>query len=171
MPITQGRIGILGYSWGGLAGALLATRIPAAKCLISFDGSEFHHYGKAQDENNDFDGIRNSPDLKGPTLNIPYLRLESTLPDDDNVPETYDSVYDFRENLKAPIRIYSVHSSRHEDFSCLPYLTRLSGDRCGKNDLYPRIRELTVSFLQDQLTGGHQFQAIAGKEAAEISAK
>ena len=37
--IDFSKIGIIGYSWGGLTGAILADKIPDISCLISFDGS------------------------------------------------------------------------------------------------------------------------------------
>ncbi len=94
--IDFSKIGIIGYSWGGLAGAIVAGKIPNAGCLISLDGSEFHHYGNAKDENTDFDGIKNSPEFKNIHLAIPYLRLESwPLPDTAQK----DAVYNFSEKL------------------------------------------------------------------------
>jgi len=42
--VNFSKIGIIGYSWGGLSGAILAGKIPNVSCLISLDGSEFHHY-------------------------------------------------------------------------------------------------------------------------------
>jgi dienelactone hydrolase len=77
--IDFNRIGIVGYSWGGLAGAILAGKIPGVNCLVSLEGSEFHHYGNAKDENADFDAIRNGEDFMNIHLSIPYLRLESSL--------------------------------------------------------------------------------------------
>jgi pimeloyl-ACP methyl ester carboxylesterase len=71
------KIGVIGYSWGGLAGAVLAGKIPNVACLVSLDGSEFHHYGEAKEEDADFDGIKNSVDFKNMQLSMPYLRLES----------------------------------------------------------------------------------------------
>jgi len=35
--IDFSNIGIIGYSWGGLSGTILASKIPNATCLISFD--------------------------------------------------------------------------------------------------------------------------------------
>ena len=58
------RIGIVGYSWGGLAGSIVANRIPKVSCLISLDGSEFHHYENEIEGDNDFTGISNSSEFK-----------------------------------------------------------------------------------------------------------
>jgi predicted dienelactone hydrolase len=37
------KTGIVGYSWGGLAGAVLAGKLPDVSCIVSLEGSEFHH--------------------------------------------------------------------------------------------------------------------------------
>src|SRR5580765_337334 len=90
--IDFNKIGVVGYSWGGLAGVVLAGKIPDVNCLVSLEGSEFHHYGDAKDENADFDTIRDSKDFKNIHLSIPYLRLESS---PSTQPDKVDSVYNF----------------------------------------------------------------------------
>ncbi len=42
------KIGIVGYSWGGLGGTILADKIANVTCLVSLEGSENHHYGNAK---------------------------------------------------------------------------------------------------------------------------
>lgn len=42
--IDFSKIGIVGYSWGGLAASILASKIFNVACVVSLDGSEFHHY-------------------------------------------------------------------------------------------------------------------------------
>ncbi|MBS1502674.1 MAG: dienelactone hydrolase family protein, partial [Bacteroidetes bacterium] len=76
--IDFSRIALMGYSWGGMADAVLATRLRNVKCTISFDGSEFHHYGADKSEDADFDGIKNSAVFEKMKLNMPYFRLESS---------------------------------------------------------------------------------------------
>src|SRR5450631_1926246 len=56
--IEFSKIGIVGYSWGGLGGAILAGKIFNVQCLVSLEGSEFHHYGNEKVENANFDTIR-----------------------------------------------------------------------------------------------------------------
>ncbi|TDW96316.1 dienelactone hydrolase family protein [Dinghuibacter silviterrae] len=165
------RIGVVGYSWGGLAGTILAGKLSAAKCVVSFDGSEFHHYGPAKEENRNFDSIRYHADFAGMKLAVPYLRLESTLPDEDDKPEPFDSVYDFKEKLSGLIRIFAVDSSRHENFGCLPFVVKASGQHCGTEDPYPVIIGFTLSFLEDQLAGKHQFEAEKKRDAGKITQK
>src|SRR6185437_3948746 len=92
------KVGIIGYSWGGLSGSILASKIQNVACLISFDGSEFHHYGQEKSENADFDSIRYSRDFENMRISVPYLRLESS---PSVNPEKEDSIYDFTQKLSS----------------------------------------------------------------------
>jgi pimeloyl-ACP methyl ester carboxylesterase len=95
--VDASKIGIVGYSWGGLAGALLANRLPATACLVSLDGSEFHHYGTAKEDDDDFDGIKNSREFAALQLATPYLRLQSA-PAGPGKPE---GIFNFAEKMTA----------------------------------------------------------------------
>ncbi|MFN8254932.1 MAG: dienelactone hydrolase family protein [Bacteroidales bacterium] len=154
------KIGIIGYSWGGLSGSILAGKIPNVACVISLDGSEFHHYGQAKEENIDFDSIRNSSDFKNMRISVPYLRLESS-PLTSN--EIEDSVYNFTEKLSSEWQIYKIDSAQHEDFSCLPQLVKVSGN-CKQNNHYKTISKLAISFLEDHLKNCKTFTKAVGQE-------
>ncbi len=143
--IDSTRIGVVGYSWGGLAGAVLAANRTDIDALVSLDGSEFHHYGTDKHEDTDFDETKNA--LLNRSISTPYLRLESgrgnTTP-----PE---QVYNFSEKLSKPGRIFNVDSAAHEDFSHLPMLVRQSGG-CATTRTYDVISKLTTAFLTNCLT-------------------
>jgi pimeloyl-ACP methyl ester carboxylesterase len=141
------KIGIIGYSWGGLSGSILASKIPNVACLVSLEGSEFHHYGQSKEENIDFDLIRNSLDFKNMQLHVPYLRLESS-PITNTVKE--DSVFNFTKNLSSEIQIFKIDSAQHEDFGCLPQLVKETGN-CKPSQYYKNISKLTISFLENHL--------------------
>ena len=158
--IDFSKIAIIGYSWGGLAGSILANRIPHAACLVSLDGSEFHHYGEAKDENADFNDTRNSQEFTNMSLSIPYLRLESS-PLSDTARE--DSVYNFSEKLTNEKVIFKIDSTQHEDFSCLPIVVRESGN-CKSNQYFNTISKLTISFLEEHLKNINSFSQIVGQE-------
>jgi dienelactone hydrolase len=154
------KIAIVGYSWGGLAGAILSGKIPNVKCLVSLGGSEFHHYGKAKDENADFDTIRNSEDFKNLHLSIPYLRLESS---PSTQPDKIDSVYNFSANHDDSSQIFTIDSAQHEDFDCFSLITRESGN-CTINQRYNSALKLTVSFLEDNLKNKKRFSTTVAEE-------
>ena len=151
--IDFNNIGIVGYSWGGLAGAVLASKIPNAKCLVSLEGSEFHHYGNAKSENKDFDSIRNSEELENVRLTIPYMRMESA---PSMHPDKIDSVYNFTANHVDNAQIFTIDSAQHEDFDCFSLVVRESGN-CIINQRYNSALKLTVSFLEDHLKNDKSF--------------
>ena len=151
--IDFSKIGIIGYSWGGLSSAILASKISNVSCIISLDGSEFHHYGEEKGENTDFTGIRNSPEFKNLRLSIPYLRLESS-----NMISTNkeDSIYNFSEKLIGERYIFNIDSAKHEDFCCLSSIVRESGN-CKTSHFYSTTLSLTLPFLEDNLKSKHVF--------------
>ena len=154
------KIGIVGYSWGGLSGSILANKIPNVRCLISLDGSEFHHYGQEKKENADFDEIRYSQDFKNMQISVPYLRLESS---PLGISEKEDSVYNFTEKLIADKQIFKIDSAQHEDFSCLQQVVKKSGN-CKPDQHFNTISKLTISFLEDHLKNGNTFTQTVGQE-------
>jgi len=151
--IDFGRIGIVGYSWGGLAGSILANRIPQASCLISLDGSEFHHYGSEIEADKDFNGISNSNEFRNMKLSIPYLRLESA---PKGSVEKKDSVYNFSERLSGNPQVFIIDSANHEDFGCLVNLVKKTGN-CKPQSQFGIISTLTVSYLEEKLKNNKTF--------------
>jgi Dienelactone hydrolase family len=167
--IDFSKIGVVGYSWGGLSAAILAGSVPDVACLISFDGSEYHHYGKAKDEDQDFDSIRISPEFIKLKLPVSYLRLESSPGNSSN---NYDSIFDFSKKLTGDKMILKIDSAQHEDFSCLSVVVRKSGN-CKVNDCYNTITELAIPYLEDHLKNEHLFaislKAVVNKRAHIVS--
>jgi hypothetical protein len=158
--IDFSRIGIIGYSWGGLSGAVLASKIPNTACLISFDGSEFHHYGENKDEDADFDGISQSDDFKNMTLKIPYLRLESA--PSPNA-KANSNVFNFKEKLAGNKVILAVDSTEHQDFCSLPSYVKASGD-CSTPHSFTTITNLAISFLDEHLKKSNSFSSALQQE-------
>ena len=158
--IDFSKIGIIGYSWGGLSGSILASKISNTACLISFDGSEFHHYGQNKDEDADFDGIRNSDDFRKMSLAIPYLRLESS---PVAQPGPTENVYNFSEKLINETLILKVDSTEHEDFCSLPVIVRSSGN-CKNTQTFNTITNLAISFLDEHLKKSNSFSLALKQE-------
>ncbi len=157
--IDLDKVGIVGYSWGGLAGAVLANKIPNAQCLVSFEGSEFHHYGNEKNEDTDFDNITSSDEFKNMHLTIPYLRLESA---PSVNPGKTDSVYKFYPYKINNARIFTIDSMHHEDFDCFSLVVKNSGN-CADNQRYSTALNLAVRFLEDNLNNENHFsETVAG---------
>jgi pimeloyl-ACP methyl ester carboxylesterase len=158
--IDFNRIGIVGYSWGGLAGSILANRIPQAACLISLDGSEFHHFGSGMEEDNDFSTIVNNSEFSKMKISSPYLRLESA---SLGAKPAKDSVYDFTQKLMEKPQILVIDSAAHEDFGCLVDLVKKTG-YCMPQSKYELITRLTIDFLEDKLKNRNTFTKLAEQE-------
>lgn len=158
--IDFSKIGIVGYSWGGLAGAVLAGRISNVACLVSLEGSEFHHYGFAREEDSSFNAITNNQVFKNMQLSIPYLRLESS---PTGMPVKKDAVFNFSEKLSKEKFIFTIDSAQHEDFGCLASIVRKSGN-CESKAFAGTVSALTVSFLEDHLKQTNLFSQVAEKE-------
>ncbi len=165
--IDFSRIGIAGYSWGGLAGVMLSDKIAGAACIVSLDGSEFHHYGTSKEEDADFDTIRHSEGFRNMHLAMPYLRLESSPAAQEN---KIDSVYNFSLQHIAHSQIFTIDSAQHEDFDCFSLVVKASGN-CAPDEHYNTISKLTVSFLEDHLKKANIFGATVQAERNKIVEK
>lgn len=144
-----GRLAVVGYSWGGLAGAVFASKVPGVKCLVSMEGSEFHHYGEAGDENRDFDSIMGMDVFRGQRLSMPYLRLEGA-PATDIPTARKDSVYPFHPLHVDNAEVHKIDSMRHEDFDCFSSVVRSAGG-CAPDPRYTTAIGLTVNFVLKHL--------------------
>ncbi len=154
------RMGVVGYSWGGLAAAVFAGQLRDIDCIVSLEGSEFHHYGFAKAEDADFDSIKNSNELRDVHLSVPYLRLESS---PSTQPNLKDSVYQFAKYHADSAQIYSVDSAQHEDFGCYSLVVREAG-HCAAKKIYPTVLNITIGFLEQQLKNKNNFSDIIGRE-------
>lgn len=139
-------IGVVGYSWGGMASAVFAKKVPGVKCLVSMEGSEFHHYSSPANENEDFDGIMGMDLFRGPRLSIPYLRLESA----PSPSASKDSVYPFYPAIIDNADVRRIDSMKHENFGCMSAVVRSAGN-CSPDKKYPKALDLTVNFLDKHL--------------------
>jgi alpha/beta superfamily hydrolase len=160
-------VGIMGYSWGGLTGALVANKIPNVKCIVSLEGSEFHHYSYAKEEDTDFEGIRNSLDFKKMSLKSLYLRFESS---PVNQKPGKDSVNNFLEKVSKGYLILKVDSAEHGDFSAYPAIVKSSGN-CKNSQLYKTITKLTSAYLEEHLQGNSVFNKVLEEELKSKSVR
>jgi len=106
--IDTTKIGVLGYSWGGLAASLVAMQRHDIATVVSFDGSEFHRYGYTKSEDDEFDETVNTPFFKNSALYVPYLRLESN-PQPSKTKK--DSTYNFLQKVSAAKQVIKIDSA------------------------------------------------------------
>ncbi|SEW44303.1 carboxypeptidase-like regulatory domain-containing protein [Chitinophaga arvensicola] len=129
-----GKTGVMGYSWGGLAASIMAMQTQQINAVLSFDGSEIHYYGNSQEEDNDFNALRQAHYFQAAAINAPYAYLES-----DRKQEDYpaDSIFRILPALHTSKRYFRFAGAGHEDFSCLPSLPSfISGKVPDSNQVY-----------------------------------
>ena len=143
------RIGIIGYSWGGLAAWILRQKITDVKAILSLDGSEMHHYGESAEEDNDFDSVRRSFFSCGAKSHMEYFYLASGSGHEE---EQFDSVFNIFLCTGYPKQYARFPKAKHEDFSCLPFLAAdISQTRDGSNDFYSLFNQLSLNFFNQYL--------------------
>jgi pimeloyl-ACP methyl ester carboxylesterase len=136
------RVGLIGYSWGGLGANLLATKDRSRyHAVVSLDGSEqFHYYGNEDDEK--LNQIRASAEFKPERIRAPYLYLDSN----NSEEETPDSTFNIINRLVGEKQYLKILESKHEDFSAI----NVHVDQTSMKH-HHLIRRLVASFLSDKL--------------------
>ncbi|MFB6456782.1 carboxypeptidase-like regulatory domain-containing protein [Chitinophaga sp. Hz27] len=141
--VDSTRLGLMGYSYGGLAATVLAMENKSIGALLSLDGSEMHYYGGEQEEDLDFDTLRQAAFFNPEVLRQPYAYLESDHKlDDRNV----DSVYRLSSLLNSKKYYLRLLNTDHEDFSCLPSLS-------GVKTPYELVKRLSLDYFDQFLKG------------------
>jgi len=143
------QIGVMGYSWGGLAAWILSQKQKEIKAVLSWDGSEMHHYGESAEEDKDFDSLRRSFFHPGTTRHSEYAYMGSGLNPDD---QPSDSVFNIFLNTGYPKRYIRFPKAKHEDFSCLPFLAAdISHSKNSSVELYRLFNQLSLDFFNQNL--------------------
>ncbi|HWB93401.1 MAG TPA: CocE/NonD family hydrolase [Puia sp.] len=156
------RIAVIGYSWGGLAGNLLPGKIPDIACIVSLEGSEFHHYGQkdpdAKKEDSNFNSLVQTAAFRDRSMTVPYLRFESS-PSSAN--DGFDSVYNFGAGMVNK-EILRVINGKHEDFCSIGPIVKASGN-CEQDDKYAAVVNLTLSFIDEKIRNQNAFRNMLEK--------
>jgi len=117
--VDPAKIGLIGYSWGGLAATVLSMNTNDAAATLSLDGSEMHYYGESAEEDSDFNRVRASPFFNVGRLHSAYTYLGSG---DKQTDREVDSIFDIFPLLSAQKQYIRFPGKTHEDFSSLPML-------------------------------------------------
>lgn len=153
------RIGVIGYSYGGLAAAILAMRNKFVKAVLSLDGSETHYYGRDKEEDKDFNAIRKNKHFDDAKLSQPYIFLESDHKMDDG---NADSVYRQRSAVAINNAYLRLNGTEHEDFSYISNINN-STDR-----YYEQVKRLSLAFADQYINEkGSAFDNYAVKLVAD----
>jgi pimeloyl-ACP methyl ester carboxylesterase len=118
--VDQDKIGVIGYSWGGLAALLLSMNATDPTDVLSLDGSEMHYYGESAEEDRDFNRVRTSPFFNTGRVHSTYTYLESG---DKQADRQIDSIFNVFPFLSAQKQYIRFPGTQHEDFSSLPMLS------------------------------------------------
>jgi pimeloyl-ACP methyl ester carboxylesterase len=159
---VTGEVGLIGYSWGGLASTIMAMRSPHRfKAVVSLDGSEQFIYGD-DEEDKMLGRIRESDFFNPHKIESPFLYLDSDIAEDDHSPDSIYNLVDFVAGEKCYLKI---NQSNHDDFSCLSVFC----DTTSKKMKFYLVQELAVNFLQDKLQNSNEFYSKIPTE--EVSRK
>ena len=147
---VSGDVGLVGYSWGGLAAALIAmTEQNKIKAVVSLDGSEQLTYVD-EEENGKLNRIREADAFKPEAVKASFLYLDSDVSEWENLPDSIYNITDFISGDKCYLKI---NSATHEDFTSLSVLS----DNDRDDAKYYVIQELAVNYLLDKLKGTKAF--------------
>lgn len=141
MSADTNHMAIVGYSYGGLVGLMLAAGHPCIKGFLSLDGSERHYYGRDKQEDRDFDTCRKFM-LAPPRISCSYAYLES---DHKGEGGLIDSV--FTPGSTGANFYGRISGAEHEDFSCV------SGLGNNQTPAYRETLELAVAYLDETVKG------------------
>ena len=143
-------IGLVGYSWGGLASSIMAmTDAGKIEAVVSLDGSEQFVYGDPE-EDEKLTRIRNASFFKPEAIRASFLYLDSDIAERDDSP---DSVYNISDHITGDKYYLKINHSKHEDFSSLSVM----GSEDHPPSAYDTIQSLTINYLLDKLKGGDLF--------------
>lgn len=148
--IASREIGLIGYSWGGLAATIVAINEPdKIKTIVSLDGSEQFTYGD-KEENAKLSRIREAEYFKPEIIKASFLYLDSDILEWEDLP---DSVFNITDQLLGDKIYLKINNSTHYDFSSLSVV---SGDYQGERK-YSMIQRLTINRLMDELKNENIF--------------
>ena len=147
--VDSTKIGVIGYSWGGLAAMILTMKTMDIKALLSLDGSEMHYYGESAEEDRNFNDLKNSSFFQINNIKIPYAYFESGFKLTDR---EVDSIFNALTLIKNQELYIHFPKAAHEDFSCFP---SLGFEKTYSSDtstvFYKRVNQLSLGYFDKYL--------------------
>ena len=145
--IDADNIGLLSWSLGGSAIAKAAMLSTDFKCMLSFDGTEIHHYKVDTGWDKEFDQLLKIPPANPESIKIPYMYLSSEHPKSD-------SFYIFPDHIGSTEKYFlQFNGGTHEDFSSIITVVKNADPKVGNLDHGRNkiVCELTVKFFNQYL--------------------
>ena len=137
------KIGVIGYSWGGMSAAVLTSRNTKIKALISLDGSENHQLGENGHDDKNLEEIDGSRLLNEKIKGISYFYLTSEVG-----PASTPADYSYFTKVQVNKYYLCFPNSRHEDLSCVPSIIMTSGHAA---DIYNAVLKSSLLFFNEKL--------------------
>ncbi len=154
VEVDSTKIGVMGYSWGGLAAFVLSLRNADTKAVLSLDGSEMHYYGESKEEDNDFDELRNSNFFKLNNFHAPYFYMESGFKQNDRM---VDSIFNILPSIGYQKQYIHFPTATHEDFSSLSLLQSKNSELTyNTTRLNNQISKLILGYFDEYLKNKHR---------------
>lgn len=148
--LVSENIGLVGYSWGGLAASILSMIDPInIKVVVSLDGSEQFGYGD-EEEKKTLRLLRASGFFKPGAIKSSYLYLDSDISEWRNLSDSIYNIIDFISSDKYYLKI---NNSTHEDFSSISVIS----NKDQVHNKYHLIQQLTINYLLEKIKGRNVF--------------
>jgi dienelactone hydrolase len=150
MPfIDRNNIGLMSWSLGGSAVSKAAMLSKDFKCIVSFDGTEIHHYGVDSAWDKQFEEMIALEPSDPSRINIPYLYIGSNRPKPAKMYNIFDHI-----NTKDKY-FAKITDGTHEDFSSIITIANdIKPHRKGSDPgISDNIWHLTRIFFDRYLTG------------------
>ncbi len=140
--VDASKIGLIGWSFSGLAVAYLQTKNPRVKVVVSLDSATGYQYGKnIFDQTEDFDFTKTT---------VPFLHLHG-LNGDSRVPKRFSFFNSFRSEKKL---LATFRNLQHSDFASLYGITVRQAKKEDDKNAFEGIRWvnlITLAFLNAHL--------------------
>lgn len=139
------KVGVIGYSWGGMSAAVLLDQRPEIKAMVSLDGSETHYFGDSEADDKSLREIDEANLLNPEKSAAAYLYLESGNKFEEVEPT---GQYNYFNNLRNNKYYTRFLESKHEDFLCW---SALIDSTSTSSKIYKDIIASTQLFLDKHL--------------------
>ena len=156
--VDKNNIGLMSWSVGGSAASKAAMLSKDFKCIVSFDGTEVHHYGIDSAWDKQFDEMIALEPSDPSRINIPYLYISSDRPKPAKMYNIFDHISSkdkyfaritdgIHEDFSSIITIANYINPRRKDADAgkadnIWHLTRIFFDRYLKGKTYADIQEV-----------------------------
>ena len=124
--------------------------VPEMRCLLSYDGTEIHYYGRDSSWDKEFDVMMRLKPNDPALVKVPYLYVGS-----ERTPA--QKMYNLLDHVNSKDKqVIRIQGAIHEDFSSIvPVAAAIRGDTAGDvQTKHEQIWQETIRFLDRYVKGG-----------------